>query len=269
MLKVQKVECFHVKQVKLRNLRVSKRRFSGRNRSGRIVLRSRGGGTKKFYKFIDLFRRLYNLPGLVKAFVYDAGRNLFLSLIYYSNGVYSYILTPVYLNVGEFVVSGFRVMLKSGNFLSLVFVPLGSLVNSVSFFLDGPSKIARSAGAAVQLLKRFLDYSLIRLPSGEERLVGLSNFCSVGVLSGSVNKLYKFKKAGDRIFRGRRPMVRGVAKNPIDHPHGGGEGRTTAGQPSVTPWGVYTKGVRTTTKFKRYNGLNTWRIFKRRNWRSL
>lgn len=267
MLKAQKVECFFVKRINLKKLRVFKKRLSGRDRRGRIVLRSRGGGVRRFYKFVDLFRRLYNLPGLVKAFVYDAGRNLFLSLIHYSNGVYSYILTPVYLSVGEFVISGFRVVLRSGNFLSLVFLPLGSLVNCVSFFFNGPSKIARSAGASVQLLKRFLDYSLIRLPSGEERLVGLNNFCSVGVLSGSVNKLYKLKKAGDNIFRGRRPVVRGVAKNPIDHPHGGGEGRTTAGQPSVTPWGIYTKGVRTTTKFDRYRGLNVWRIFRRRNWK--
>lgn len=268
MLKAQKVESFFVKRINLKSLRVFKKRLSGRNRRGRIVLRFRGGGAKKFYKLVDLFRRLYNLPGLVKAFVYDAGRNLFLSLIHYSNGVYSYILTPVYLSVGVFVVSGFRVVLKSGNFLSLVFVPLGSLVNGVSFFFDGPSKIARSGGTSVQLLKRFLDYSLIRLPSGEERLVGLSNFCSVGALSGSVNKLYKLNKAGDNIFKGRKPVVRGVAKNPVDHPHGGGEGRTTAGQPSVTPWGVYTKGVRTTTKFIRYRGLNLWRIFKRRNWKN-
>lgn len=268
MLKSQKVECFYTKRVHIKRLRVLKKRLSGRNRQGHIVLRSRGGGTRKYYKFVDLFRRLYNLPGLVKAFVYDAGRNLYLSLVYYSNGIYSYILTPVYLNVGDFVVSGFRVVLRSGNFLSLVFLPLGSLVNSVSFFFNGPSKIARSAGSSVQLLKRFLDYSLIRLPSGEERLIGLSNFCSVGVLSGSVNKLYRFRKAGDNVFRGRKSVVRGVAKNPVDHPHGGGEGRTTAGQPSVTPWGVYTKGVRTTTKFLRYRGLNTWKIFKRRNWKN-
>jgi len=267
MLKAQKVECFFVKRLNLKSLRILKKRLSGRNRQGRSVLRSRGGGTRSFCKLVDLFRRLYNLPGLVKAFVYDAGRNLYLSLIYYSNGVYSYILTPVYLNLGEFVVSGFRVVLKSGNFLSLVFLPLGSLVNCVSFFFNGPSKIARSAGTSVQLLKRFLDYSLIRLPSGEERLVGLSNFCSIGVLSGSINKLYKLRKAGERILKGRKPSVRGVAKNPIDHPHGGGEGRTTAGQPSVSPWGVYTKGVRTTSKFVRYKGLNVWRIFKRRDWR--
>jgi large subunit ribosomal protein L2 len=270
MLRPKKFEYFSIKRIKLKSLMIKKIRINGRNSGGKIVLRYRGGGgVKKFYRFVDFFRKLYNIPAIVRSFVYDPNRNIYLSLLYYINGIFSYILTPVYLNIGDFVISGFRVLLQNGNNLPLVYVPLGTLVNGVSFFSKDPSKIARAAGTSIQLLKRFLNYILIRLPSGEERLVGLFNFCSIGALSGSLNKLYRITKAGNNIRAGRKSAVRGVAKNPVDHPHGGGEGRTTAAQPSVSPWGVYTKGTRSTTKFIRYNKINTWKIFRRRNWKSL
>lgn len=248
----------------LRNLMILKRRIDGRNSTGSLVFYNRGGGSRRFYRFVDYYRFFFNIPAIVRRFEYDPNRNAYIALLCYINGFLSYIIAPVNLCVGTFVVSGIRVPLTVGNHMVLAYYPIGSLVYNVSIRVNSRSSIARAAGTSVQILKKVANYMILRLPSKEERL--FDSFCTAtsGVVANDLQRFKYFTKASDSVWLGHKPRVRGVAKNPIDHPHGGGEGRTTSGRPSITPWGIYTKGVRTSKRFARYEGSNRWRIMRRR-----
>lgn len=185
-------------------------------------------------------------------------------LISYLNGFISYKIAPTLVTSGMIILDNFKFLGKNGSFGQLMQCNVGSFIYNYQSSLYGLSKYARSAGVYIQLVRKLGSFGLLRFSSGEERFVSLFSYCCIGRVSGRLVKLMKKVSAGSNIRRGFKSKVRGVAKNPIDHPHGGGEGRTTAGQPSVTPWGIYTKGVRTTTRFKRFVWYR-YGFFRRRN----
>lgn len=242
---------------------VMMKRYSGRSNNGNLIFFGRGGGYRNYYRVVDFKRLLINVPGKILRFEYDPNRNIYIMLVLYLNGALSYLLAPNLLKCNSYIFAGVKVLPKVGNLISLLNCPTGSFVHCIK--IDSVfSKFARSAGTYIQIIRKIGYTVLLRFPSKEERFILIDNMCVLGRLSGEHVKLFKHTSAGFFRRLGFRPKVRGVAKNPIDHPHGGGEGRTTAGQPSVTPWGFYTKGIRTTTRFFRFN-LSKWGFFKRRN----
>lgn len=217
----------------------------GRNAYGRITVRHRGGGAKRLYRLID-FKRVYkDVEGVIKAFEYDPNRNVPIALVVYKNGAKAYMLRPDDLKVGDTVIASAKAEAKVGNSLPLKDIPVGFFVHNVELYPGQGGKFARSAGTSVQLVGREAGRAILKMPSGEMRTVGVDNWATVGTLSRAEFKNLSWGKAGRTRHRGWRPSVRGMAMNPVDHPHGGGEGRSKSGSHPVSPWGKSSKGART------------------------
>ncbi|MCY6380863.1 50S ribosomal protein L2 [Hoeflea prorocentri] len=218
----------------------------GRNNAGRMTVRHRGGGHKRTYRVVDFKRRKFDVEGTVERLEYDPNRTAFIALIRYSDDELAYILAPQRLSVGDKVISSrSAVDVKPGNTMPLQSMPVGTIVHNVEMKPEKGGQIARSAGTYVQLVGRDQGMAILRLNSGEQRLVPGSCLATVGAVSNPDNANRNDGKAGRSRWLGKRPSVRGVVMNPIDHPHGGGEGRTSGGRHPVTPWGKPTKGKRT------------------------
>jgi large subunit ribosomal protein L2 len=217
----------------------------GRGGNGRIAVRFRGGGAKRLYRLVDFKRRKFGVPGVVERLEYDPNRTAFIALVKYADGELAYILAPQRLKVGDEVVAAEKVDVKPGNAAPLRALPIGTIVHNVELKPEKGGQIARSAGAYAQLVGRDSGYAQIRLGSGELRMVPDGCMATIGAVSNPDHMNENLGKAGRSRHKGRRPHVRGVAMNPIDHPHGGGEGRTSGGRHPVTPWGKPTKGRKT------------------------
>ena len=237
-----------------------KTKTGGRNNAGRITTRHRGGGHKQHYRVIDFKRNKDGIPAKVERLEYDPNRSAHIALLLYSDGERRYIVAPQGVKAGDSLMSGQDAPIKQGNCLPLRNIPVGTTVHAIELKPGKGAQIARSAGAAVQLVAREGSYATLRLRSGEMRKVPAECRASIGVVSNTEHNLRKIGKAGAVRWRGVRPTVRGVAMNPVDHPHGGGEGRTSGGRHPVTPWGVPTKGYKT-RKNKRTDNM----IVRRRN----
>jgi large subunit ribosomal protein L2 len=217
----------------------------GRNNLGRITTRFRGGGHKQAYRLVDFKRQKKGMPAKVERLEYDPNRTAFIALLKYEDGTLSYILAPQRLAVGDTVVSGDQTDVKVGNAMLLSNIPVGTIVHNIEMKIGKGGAIARSAGTYAQIAGRDGDYVIIRLSSGEQRLVHGRCMATVGSVSNPDHMNVSIGKAGRTRWMGFRPHNRGVAMNPIDHPHGGGEGRTSGGRHPVTPWGFPTKGKKT------------------------
>jgi len=232
----------------------------GRNNTGRITARRMGGGHKQRYRLIDFKRRRFNEPATVERLEYDPNRTAFIALIKYADGELSYILAPQRLKAGDTVVAGERVDVKPGNAMPLRSIPVGTIVHNVELKPGKGGQMARAAGTYAQLVGRDQGYAQLKLASGELRIVRAECMATIGAVSNPDNANVVIGKAGRSRWLGKRPSVRGVAMNPIDHPHGGGEGRTSGGRHPVTPWGKPTKGKKT-----RSNKRTDKFILRRRN----
>ncbi|MED5287898.1 MAG: 50S ribosomal protein L2 [Pseudomonadota bacterium] len=228
-----------------KTLTVGLSKSGGRNNKGRVTARRRGGGHKRLYRMIDFKRNHFEIPAKVERIEYDPNRSAFIALLLYDDGKKSYILAPQRLAVGDTVVSSPKADIKPGNALPLANIPVGTIIHNVELKPGKGGQIARSAGTYVQLVGRDQSYSILRLNSGEQRMTRSECMATIGAVSNPDNKNIKLAKAGRSRWLGRRPSVRGVAMNPIDHPHGGGEGKTSGGRHPVTPWGKPTKGKKT------------------------
>ena len=217
----------------------------GRNNLGRITSRSRGSGHKKKYRVIDFHRNKDNVNGQVERIEYDPNRTSYIALIKYEDNSKNYIICPQNLKIGDKIISGSGKEIKIGNNMPLKEVPPGTLVHNVELIEGNGGKLARSAGSSVTLSGLDGDYAIIKLSSGETRKVKDTCRATIGVVSNPDQKNIKIGKAGRNRWKGKRPMVRGVAKNPVDHPHGGGEGKTSGGRNPVSPWGQSAKGLKT------------------------
>jgi large subunit ribosomal protein L2 len=218
----------------------------GRNNRGRITARFIGGGHKRTYRLVDFKRRKFDVEGTVERLEYDPNRSAFIALVTYSDGEQAYILAPQRLAAGDKVISSEKAVdVKPGNAMPLQYIPVGSIVHNVEMKPAKGGQIARSAGTYVQLVGRDQGMAILRLNSGEQRLVPGSCLATVGAVSNPDHGNINDGKAGRTVWRGKRPHNRGVVMNPVDHPHGGGEGRTSGGRHPVTPWGKPTKGKRT------------------------
>jgi large subunit ribosomal protein L2 len=235
---------------------------AGRNHHGRITVRHQGGGHKQSYRVVDFKRTKDGGPGKVERIEYDPNRTANIALVCYADGERSYIIANKGMEVGQQVMSGSEAAIKSGNALPIRNIPVGTTICCIELMPGKGAQLARSAGAAVQLLARDGAYAQIRLRSGEVRRVHVDCRATVGEVGNGENSLRKIGKAGAQRWRGVRPTVRGVAMNPIDHPHGGGEGRTGEGRAPVSPWGQLTKGYRTRSN-KRTNSMIVQRRHKR------
>ena len=233
---------------------------SGRNSYGRITVRHRGGGNRKKYRVIDFKRNKFDVPAEVKSIEYDPNRSAHIALIQYEDGVKSYITAPEGLKVGDTVVAGTDVDIVAGNALPLQNIPVGTMVHNVELYPGNGAQLARSAGNGAQLMALEGPYALLRLPSGEVRKVLVTCVATVGQVGNVHHESISLGKAGRNRWLGRRPKVRGVAMNPIDHPLGGGEGRSSGGRHPVSPWGMPAKGFKTRDKKKASSRL----IVKRR-----
>jgi len=223
----------------------AKSRTGGRNNAGRITTRHRGGGHKQHYRVIDFKRDKDGIKGRVERIEYDPNRTAHIALVLYLDGERRYIIAPKGMHAGDEVQSGRDAAIKPGNSLPLRNIPVGSVVHCVELTPGKGAQLARSAGAAVQLVAREGQHATLRLRSGEMRKVQAHCRATIGEVSNSEHNLEKLGKAGAKRWMGIRPTVRGVAMNPVDHPHGGGEGRTSGGRHPVSPWGVSTKGYKT------------------------
>ena len=217
----------------------------GRNNTGRVSVWHRGGGHKRTYRVVDFKRAKRGVRATVERLEYDPNRTAFIALIKYQDGELAYILAPQRLAVGDTVIADEKVDVKPGNAMPLASMPIGTIVHNVEMKPGKGGQIARAAGAYVQLVGRDAGYAILRLNSGETRMVPSTCMATVGAVSNPDNSNVSLSKAGRSRWLGRKPTVRGVAMNPIDHPHGGGEGRTSGGRHPVTPWGKSTKGKRT------------------------
>ena len=217
----------------------------GRNNHGRITAFGRGGGHKRLYRMVDLKRRKFDVPAKVVRLEYDPNRTAFLALLEYEDGELSYILAPQRLGEGDTVIASARADIKPGNAMPMSAIPVGTIIHNVEMKPGKGGQIARAAGTYVQLVGRDAGYALLRLGSGEVRMVPADCMATIGAVSNPDQANIKLGKAGRNRWLGKRPTVRGVAMNPVDHPHGGGEGRTSGGRHPVTPWGKPTKGART------------------------
>ena len=238
----------------VKSLTEGKSASGGRNNNGRITVRFRGGGHKQAYRVIDFKRRKFDQPATVERIEYDPNRTAFIALIKYQDGELAYILAPQRLSAGDTVVAGEHVDVKPGNAMPLGNIPIGTIVHNIELKLGKGGQMARSAGTYAQIVGRDGTYVIMRLNSGEQRLVNGRCMGTIGAVSNPDNMNTAIGKAGRKRWLGRRPHNRGVSMNPIDHPHGGGEGRTSGGRHPVTPWGFPTKGKKTrknksTTKF--------------------
>jgi len=220
----------------------------GRNNKGRVTAFQRGGGHKRFYRIIDFKRDKHDIPARVAAIEYDPNRTCRIALLHYADGEKRYILAPLGLNVDDEITSGENVEIKVGNATRLARMPLGTTVHNVELHPGRGGKIARSAGCLVQLAAKEGNHAHIKLPSGEVRLVRLDCFATIGQVGNIDHENVVWGKAGRSRWVGRRPTVRGVAMNPVDHPMGGGEGRSSGGRHPCTPWGKPTKGYKTRRK---------------------
>ena len=232
----------------------------GRNNHGRITTRFRGGGHKQAYRVVDFKRRKFDVPGVVQRLEYDPNRTAFIALIKYQDGELAYILAPQRLKVGDQVIAGNRVDIKPGNAMPLAAIPVGTIIHNIEMKVGAGGKIARSAGTFAQLVGKDAGYAQIKLMSGELRVVRSECIASVGAVSNPDNMNQKIGKAGRMRWLGFKPHNRGVVMNPVDHPLGGGEGRSSGGRHPVSPWGQPAKGYKTRGN-KRTDSL----IIRRRN----
>ena len=223
----------------------SQSKKSGRNNHGRITMRHQGGGHKQHYRVVDFRRDKDGIQARVERLDYDPNRSAHLALLLYADGERRYIIAPKGLGAGAQLLSGAEAPIKPGNALPLRSIPVGTTVHCIEMLPGKGAQIARSAGASAQLLAREGSYAQLRLRSGEIRQVHVDCRATIGEVGNEEHNLESIGKAGRKRWRGVRPTVRGVAMNPIDHPHGGGEGRTSSGRPPVSPWGVQTKGFKT------------------------
>lgn len=217
----------------------------GRNNAGRVTARRRGGGHKRTYRIIDFKRNKLGVEGVVERLEYDPNRSAFIALVKYADGELAYILAPQRLAAGDKIIAAQKADVRPGNAMPLISMPVGTIVHNVEMKPGKGGQMARAAGAYAQYLGRDQGYAILKLNSGEQRLVHQSCMATVGAVSNPDHSNTNLGKAGRNRWLGRRPAVRGVAMNPIDHPHGGGEGRTSGGRHPVTPWGKPTKGKRT------------------------
>ncbi|MDT8399461.1 MAG: 50S ribosomal protein L2 [Pseudomonadales bacterium] len=238
----------------------AKQKTGGRNNAGRITTRHIGGGHKQKYRVIDFRRDKDNIPARVERLEYDPNRTANIALLLYADGERRYIIAPAKVNVGDEVISGVSAPMKPGNCLPLRNIPVGSTIHCIEMKPGKGAQLARSAGAAVQLVAREGQHVTLRLRSGEVRKVPSDCRATMGEVGNSEHNLRSLGKAGAQRWRGVRPTVRGVVMNPVDHPHGGGEGRTSGGRHPVSPWGTPTKGYKTRTN-KRTSNM----IVRRRN----
>lgn len=244
-----------------RSLVVPLKKKGGRNAQGRITVRFRGGGAKRLYRLVDFKRTQDGVPAKVAAIEYDPNRTARIALLYYANGAKSYILAPVGLKVGDTVVSGPQADIKPGNALPLTNIPVGTVVHNIELYPGRGGQLARSAGAYAQIMAKEGGKALLRLPSGEQRLVPVGCRATIGQVGNLEHENVKIGKAGRTRKLGRRPHVRGSAMNPADHPHGGGEGKSPIGRKSpLTPWGKPTLGYKT----RKLNKASDKYIVKRR-----
>lgn len=243
----------------IKPLTVGLTKTGGRNNLGRITSRHIGGGHKKLYRMIDFKRSKLDVQATVKRIEYDPNRTSFIALLEYEDGELSYILATQKLKVGDVVVSSSNADIREGNCLPLRHIPVGSLIHNVELKKDKGGQLTRSAGSFCQLVAKDSGYAQIKLASGELRLVSLDCKATLGIVSNTDHKNINHGKAGRARWLGSRPKVRGVAMNPVDHPHGGGEGKTSGGRHPVTPWGKPTKGKKT-----RRNKSTSKFIIKRR-----
>lgn len=243
-----------IKLTLLKKLLISKQSINSRNNKGIVIYGNRGNRKNMIkYRLIDFNRLLFDIPGFIIKFEFDPNRSVYIMLINYLNGFFTYLLTVFKIKLNTFIINSFsKINLFLGSSLNLFYLPVGSFISNLK-------KISLSSGTFCILLKKIGSIILIKLPSKEERFFFSNIFVTFGRLSCELVKLKKVKKAGVYKNLGFKSKVRGVSKNPIDHPHGGGEGKSSEGQPSVTPWGIYTKGVRTTNRFK--TGKLTLKLF--------
>ena len=238
----------------VKTLTEGKNKSGGRNNHGRTTSFFRGGGHKQSYRFVDFKRKKYNVSATVERLEYDPNRSAFIALIKYDDGELSYIIAPQRLKAGDKVVAGAKVDIKPGNAMPLAAIPVGTIVHNVELKIAGGAKMARAAGCYAQLVGKDAGYAQVKLQSGELRVVRAECMATVGAVSNPDNQNQSLGKAGRNRWLGRRPHNRGVTMNPVDHPHGGGEGRTSGGGHPVTPWGKPTKGYKTRVN-KRTDGL--------------
>lgn len=243
-----------------KSLLLPARKTGGRNNQGRITSRYRGGGAKRFYRMIDFKRDKLNIPAKVATIEYDPNRSARIALLHYADGEKRYILAPLELKVGDTLMGGEDVEIKTGNAMPLGKIPLGTMIHNVEMKRGKGAQIARGAGTYAQVVAKEGDYGHLRLPSGEVRLVRLECFATVGQVGNLDQENISYGKAGKTRWLGRRSRVRGVAKNPVDHPMGGGEGKSSGGKHPCTPWGKITKGLKT-----RKRKLSDKLIIKRRD----
>jgi len=227
----------------------------GRNNFGRITARRRGGGHKRKYRMVDFKRQKFDVAATVERLEYDPNRTAFIALIKYTDGELSYILAPQRLAVGDQVVSGERCDIKPGNAMPMNNIPVGTIIHNIEMKPGKGGQIARAGGTYAQLIGRDQGYAQLKLTSGELRMVRGECMATIGAVSNPDQANIKIGKAGRKRWLGKRPSVRGVAMNPVDHPHGGGEGRTSGGRHPVTPWGKPTKGKRTRKRSAQSNRL--------------
>jgi large subunit ribosomal protein L2 len=232
----------------------------GRNHHGRITVRFRGGGHKRLYRIVDFKRRKFDVAATVERLEYDPNRTAWIALIKYADGELAYILAPQRLRAGDTVISGQKADIKPGNAMPMAAIPVGTIIHNIEMKPGAGGKLARAAGTYAQLVGKDAGYAQVKLSSGELRVVRAECMATVGAVSNPDNSNVQIGKAGRQRWLGRRPHNRGVAMNPIDHPHGGGEGRTSGGRHPVTPWGKPTKGAKT-----RHNKQTDRLIIRRRN----
>lgn len=245
-----------------KSLLVDQKRTGGRNAHGKITVRHRGGGAKQKYRIIDFKRNKDGIPAKVATVEYDPNRSAYISLVIYADGEKRYIIAPVGLKVGDVVVSGPEADIKAGNTLPLKNIPVGTVIHNVELAAGKGAQLVRSAGASAQLMAKEGDYATLRLPSGEMRYVRIECRATIGTVSNLTHEIVNIGNAGRNRHMGWRPTVRGSVMNPVDHPHGGGEGKSPIGHPGpLTPWGKPALGYKT-RKHKKYSDRF---IVKRRN----
>jgi len=235
-----------------KSLLMNIKKTAGRNNTGRITCRHKGGGVKQSYRIIDFRREKFGVPATVQTIEYDPNRNVRISLVFYADGEKRYILSPEGLNVGDVIISGPEASVQTGNAIPLELIPLGTIVHNIEMIPGRGAKLVRSAGNFAQVMAKEGNYVTVKLPSGEMRMIRKECMATIGTLGNAEFKNLKIGKAGRKRYMGVRPTVRGVTMNPCDHPHGGGEGKSPIGHPGpVTPWGKPALGYKTRNKKSR------------------
>ena len=247
----------------LKSLTIGKHSTGGRNNLGRITSRHKGAGHKHKYREIDFYRKKDDIKAVIERIEYDPNRSAHVALLKYEDGVYSYILAPNKISVGDEIVSGRNKEIKVGNCMQLSDIPAGTDIHNIELSPNGGGKLARSAGSSAQISGTDDNYCIIKLKSGEIRKIINNARATIGTVSNTNHQNIKIGKAGRNRWRGKRPQTRGVAMNPVDHPHGGGEGKTSGGRNPVSPWGQSAKGLKTRNN-KRTNKFIISRRKKRR-----